>query len=77
MELANSQYIFNSLGHSWYITTIFNMEKQNRQSNTGIINNFLIIATIQALKQNKKENRNEEVSNLAQVSLEYDISSVW
>lgn len=52
------------------------MEKQNRQSNTGIINNFLIIATIQALKQNKKENRNEEVSNLAQVSLEYDISSV-
>ena len=38
--------------------------------------NFLIIATKQALKQNKKENRNDEVSNLAQVSLEYDISSV-
>ena len=54
------------------------MDEESTQKNHGVINNkeleLLIIATIQALKQSKKKTGNEEVFNLVQSSIEYDVS---
>ena len=60
------------------IHTQIKMDEESPQKNHGVINNkefeLLIIATIQTLKRSKKKTGNEEVFNLVQSSLEYDVS---
>ena len=59
------------------IYTQIKMDEESTQKNHGVINNkeleLLIIATIQT-KRSKKKTGNEEVFNLVQSSLEYDVS---
>ena len=54
------------------------MDEESTQKNHGVINNkeleLLIIATTQTLKRSKKKTGNEEVFNLVQSSIEYDVS---
>ena len=54
------------------------MDEESTQKNHGVINNkklqLFIIATIQTLKESKKKTGNEEVFNLVQSSIKYDVS---